>query len=235
MKKISTALAFSGGKDSLACLLLKQDELKDIVVVWVNTGKNFPEVMETVEKYRSICPEFVELGVDRDKQNEEFGVPSSVVPILNTRYGNFAASVSLPRIQSDIECCLANIGKPLHAWCKENGITRLIRGQRNDDQLRGPMRDGEVFDGITYEHPIENWSRQDVLAFLEKNLGKLPWHMYMDHSSMDCYDCTGYPDHSKDRVAVMRDKYPAMYAEFDERRSFVLREVGRQVTFMEGL
>ena len=37
-------LMFSGGKDSLLCLLKLKEYLDVINVVWVNTGKNIPEV-----------------------------------------------------------------------------------------------------------------------------------------------------------------------------------------------
>jgi len=229
------ALAFSGGKDSLACLMLKKDELHRIHVVWVNTGKNYPEVLETIERFRKDCPLFAEVTVDRDAQNAEFGPPSAVVPVLNTAFGEYVTGIKRPRVQSDLECCVANVARPLMAWCKEHGVKTLIRGQRLSDELKGPTNDGGVVDGIVFEHPLERWTQEEVLAYLEETVPDLPAHMYLDSSSMDCYDCTGFPSVSKDRVALMREKYPAMYAEFVERQNMVLQEVRRDLALMEAL
>ena len=80
-------LAFSGGKDSWACLWLNKDRLDNIVVVWVNTGKNYPEMLETIALAKSICPNFGEITVDRDGQNAYHGIPAEIVPVNWTRFG----------------------------------------------------------------------------------------------------------------------------------------------------
>jgi tRNA(Ile)-lysidine synthase TilS/MesJ len=43
-------LAFSGGKDSLACWYLCKH--LNPVVLWVNTGKGYPETLEIVNEIR---------------------------------------------------------------------------------------------------------------------------------------------------------------------------------------
>ena len=34
---------------------------------------------------------------------------------------------------------------------------------------------------------------------------------------MDCYDCTAYAAHSHDRVAYMRERHPALYADYSDK------------------
>jgi len=57
-------LSFSGGKDSIACLHLVKDYLDKVVVVWVNTGANFPEIEQMMREVKSIVTHFHEIKND---------------------------------------------------------------------------------------------------------------------------------------------------------------------------
>lgn len=213
-------LAFSGGKDSWACLWLNRDQLDRILVVWVNTGKNYPEMLATIDMARAMCPNFVEVIVDRDGQNAYHGIPSDLVPINWTRLGQEVTHAKPVMIQSYLQCCYENIGANLQAYCKENGITELIRGQRSDEGHKSSARDGSVVDGITYRQPIENWTAQQVLDFVAEHM-PLPDHFRFQHSSMDCYDCTAFAAESRDRVAYTKAHHPALYVEYAARKTAI--------------
>lgn len=210
------ALAFSGGKDSWACLWLNKHRWSDIVVLWVNTGKNYPELLETINQARAMCPNFIELVVDRDGQNAFNGLPSDVVPVNWTRLGQSVTGEKPVMVQSYIQCCLENIGENLQKYCKDHGITRLIRGQRNDEGHKSSARDGSVIEGITYEQPIEDWTAQQVLNYVEAHM-PLPAHFKFKHSSMDCYDCTAFTADSVDRISYTKANHPMLYAEYETR------------------
>jgi phosphoadenosine phosphosulfate reductase len=75
-------LAFSGGKDSLACWYLYK--AKNPIVFFVNTGKTYPETMALVEEIRAEAVEFIEINVDQQAQIDANGIPSDIVPIANT-------------------------------------------------------------------------------------------------------------------------------------------------------
>ena len=211
------ALAFSGGKDSWACLWLNRHRLADIAVIWVNTGKNYPELLDTIEYAKSLCPNFVEIIVDKDGQNAFNGIPSDVVPINWTRHGQSVTTEKTVMIQSYLQCCLENIGMNLHEYCVSNGFTHLIRGQRNDEGHKSSARDGSVVNGIIYEQPIENWNSQQVLDYIDDNMVR-PEHFQLNHSSMDCYDCTAFTGESKDRIAYTEHKYPKLHALYAKRK-----------------
>jgi phosphoadenosine phosphosulfate reductase len=217
MKK---ALAFSGGKDSWACLWLNRDSLHEIVVIWVNTGKNYPEMLATIALAKSICQNFIELIVDRDGQNSYHGIPSDVVPINWTRAGQDVTDNKPVMIQSYLNCCYENIGANLHKYCNDNGITHLIRGQRNNEGHKSSARDGTVVDGITYLQPIETWSSDEVLDYCAQHMA-LPDHFQFNHSSMDCYDCTAFAAESRDRVDYTRHNHPALYAAYEGRKTLL--------------
>jgi phosphoadenosine phosphosulfate reductase len=204
-------LAFSGGKDSWACLHLHKDNLDDIIVLWVDTGKNYPEALESVNRAKLMCKTFMEIKVDRDAQNSLHGLPSDVIPFANTEFGQSITGKTDITIQSYFNCCLDNVTKPLMGKVKELGITTLISGKRNDEGHLSSSHDGEIVDGITHLHPIENWTEQQVLDYLETKM-YVPFHLRFKHSSLDCYDCSGYLKHTKDIFEWAADKHPELHA-----------------------
>ncbi len=209
-------LAFSGGKDSWACLWLNRHRLSNLVVIWIDTGKNYPEMLATIELAKTMCPNFATVTVDRDGQNAFHGLPSDVVPINWTRHGQEVTSKKPVMIQSYIQCHHENIGMNLQAYCKAQDITRLIRGQRNNDGHKSSARDGSIVDGIVYEQPIENWTTQEVLDYVAQHM-PLPEHFKFKHSSMDCYDCTAFASESIDRIAYTAQKHPELHALYAKR------------------
>lgn len=214
---LTTALAFSGGKDSWACLWLNKDHLHEILVVWVDTGKNYPEMLETIEKAKAMCPNFVTVKVDRTAQNAAHGIPADVVPINWTRLGQQVTGEKPVMLQSYLQCCFENITGPLLNFCHSQGITHLIAGQRNDEGHKGAARHGDEVAGLTRLHPIENWSEQQVLEFVGQHM-PLPAHFWFKHSSMDCYDCTAFSAASRDRVRYTEERHPELHQEYSKRK-----------------
>jgi phosphoadenosine phosphosulfate reductase len=234
MKKYG--LAFSAGKDSMACLFLLLDQglLDEATVIWVNPGKNYPELLDTVAKAKALCKNFVEVKTDRDAQNLIEGIPSDVVPINFTRFGMEATGKkSSSVIQSYIGCCYHNISGPLHAKAKELAITHLVRGQRLDESHKSPARDGMEVDGVVYLQPIETWTRDQVMEYLRTKM-EIPEHYSLDHSSMDCYDCTAFLTESNDRVEFMKEKYPKFHAEYSARLETIKSALRESVEVLYG-
>jgi phosphoadenosine phosphosulfate reductase len=225
-------LAFSGGKDSLACWYLHRHE--NPVVFFVNTGKAYPETLALVDEIKAQSAEFIEVRTDQARQNAEWGIPSDIVPIDSTRLGMMVTSDKLVLVQSYLGCCYENISAPLLASAKAHGITRLIRGQRNDEGYKGTSRNGTFVDGVEFLHPIEGWSKSDVLAYLMDQRGSLPDHYKIEHTSLDCYDCTAFMAHSGDRVAWTKDKYPAFHSEYLVRRAALQSACAGTIELLRG-
>lgn len=202
------ALAFSGGKDSLACWLLCRHE--DPYVIWMNTGKVYPETMKVVELVRSQTDKFIELKTDQAAQNERNGLPSEIVPIDWTSEGMHITGSKPVRIQSYLQCCWQNISGPLMDAAVKLGVKYLIRGQRLDEAHKSPARDGSEVGGLVLLQPIEKWSKQEVLDFIGKHM-EIPDHFVLDHSSMDCYDCTAFLAHSVDRAEWSKARHPELH------------------------
>jgi phosphoadenosine phosphosulfate reductase len=187
-------------------------------VVWIDTGKNYPEMLETIARAKALCPNFVEVLVDRVGQNAFHGIPSDVVPIGWTRLGQQFTGEKPFMIQSYLQCCFENFGMQMQAWCKANGITHLIRGQRNDEGHKSSARNGSVVDGITYLQPVEDWTEAQVIDYVSQHM-QMPAHFRFKHTSMDCYDCTAFRADSKDRIAYTREHHPVLYAEYAARKA----------------
>jgi phosphoadenosine phosphosulfate reductase len=204
-------LSFSGGKDSLACWYLYKDQ--NPIVFWANTGKAYPETIDLINKIKSEAVEFIEVMTDQARQIKEFGLPSDIVPVDNTKEGMLLTGEKPVMVQSYFNCCYENKAKPLLEAAKKRGITKMIRGQRLDDSHKSIAKHGSIVDGIMFIQPIETWSKQQVLAFL-RTQGSLPDHFAIDHSSLDCYDCTAYLNNSADRVAYTKEKHPKLYEEY---------------------
>lgn len=207
-------LAFSGGKDSLACWYLCKH--RNPIVFWVNTGKAYPETLELIKEVKAQTTNFVEITVDQQANIDEHGIPSDVVPINWTTLGMVMTGQKFIKIQSYLGCCFENISIPLANAVKRHGITQLIRGQRNDEGHKSPARNGSLVLGIEYLQPIENWTKAEVLAYLLEQRGSLPKHFDIEHSSLDCYDCTGFAKKSKDRVAYTKKHHPELYLKYEK-------------------
>lgn len=215
-------LAFSGGKDSLACWYLYKHE--NPIVIWVNTGKAYPETLKIVEQIKSECHKFVEVNTNQELQIESNGLPSDIVPIDFTSFGMLATGQKEIKIQSYLGCCHDNISRPLLDAAKEHGVTKLIRGQRLDESHTSPARNGVIVEGVEFIQPIENWSKEEVYAYL-KQFMEIPEHLYLNHSSLDCYDCTAYLDTSKDRIEWMHKTHPNLYGKYENKMTLLKRAV----------
>lgn len=210
--KVKYGLAFSGGKDSLACLMLYRHKLDEITVFWVNNGKNYPELLETVEKYREMCPNFIEVNNVRGN-----AIPADIVPVDWTEVGQLATGKKDFVVQSYLDCCLNNIAMPLHNAVAAHGITHLIVGQRNDEAHKSTTKNDDVVLGVIRIHPLENWTKQEVMAYLATMID-IPEHLHLNHSSMDCYDCTAFEKDSQDRIEFTK-RHPVLFAEYEARKN----------------
>lgn len=197
---LTTALQFSGGKDSLACLHLWEDMLDETVVLWVNTGAAYPETIRQMERVAARVPHFKEVRTDQPANIEQYGLPADVVPTINTSWGRLSTSEPGPKIQSYIDCCAGNIWIPMHNAVREMGLTRIVRGQRNDERRTSPIRSGQIVDGIEYVFPLQDWSREQVMEYLRNVGADIPGYYEHEQTSRDCWSCTAYLDESRDRI-----------------------------------
>lgn len=211
-------LAFSGGKDSMACLHLMRDTLN--FAIYADTGKTFPETQAMVE-YASMLLPVIVVTTDRDKQNEEEGIPTDVIPVNWTKLGQMMTGPKPVMVQSYTMCCYTNIAYPIIQKAHELQADEIVYGQRNSDRHRATSRDGDMIDGMVRLHPIEDWTRVQVLEYLETKMDVPPHYYHIEHSSLDCYDCPAYESDTKDLVAFTKRRYPEFYEQYLKRSKMV--------------
>lgn len=207
------ALMFSGGKDSIACLNLIDKYLEKTVVVWVNTGANFPEIIEYMEEVKSYVPLFLEIKTNQPEVIKTKGYPVDVLPLNYSELGQACTSDKSIKLRSYFDCCAENFWWPCNNRMKEMGITGIIRGQRLSESHKSPVKSGNVLDGIEYLFPIENWSDSEVFRYLESKEVAIDDRLKMSHSSLDCWNCTAYLNDSQERMQYVKNKHPEKFQE----------------------
>lgn len=226
-------LFFSGGKDSLACLMLLRDFWDQITVAWANPGAPHPEVLEYMQKIRERVPHFVEIQGNQPDWILRQGWPSDVVPIRASRDGELGAGVQGIRIQSYTSCCWANMWEPMQRFVEASGSNLIIMGQRREEGLKNRLRDDvyQVIEGVAYWHPINDWSRSTVFEYLESIDEPLPpFYKEGAESSTDCWNCTAYLDHGKARFAKLKRDNPEGFQELTDVLRGIANEIQKQST-----
>lgn len=186
------ALQFSGGKDSLACLYLMRSYWDRLTVYWLNTGAAFPETVALADQVRAMVPHFVEIAGDQPGVIAQHGIPSDIVPVNHTPIGIMAGASAGPLIQDRYSCCFKTIMVPIYERMVADGITLIIRGQKNADHLKGTLRSGHVENGVEYLFPIEDWTARQVLDYLREQDAQIPRFYEVMDSAPDCMTCSAY-------------------------------------------
>jgi len=210
------ALQFSGGKDSLACLLLLQDQLEKITVYWLNAGDGFPENQEVIEKAKEIIPNFVEVKSSVADVIIGHGIPSDLISYGATIHAHALNGSNAPLMQDRIACCFRSIMQPMHQRMIQDGITLIIRGQKKQDEHKGALVSGSIVDGIEFLYPIEDWTLTEVLEFINKH-GYQTQRYYkegMTHAP-ECMTCTAWWDDGHGKY--LAKNYPEKHKIYREK------------------
>lgn len=217
------ALQVSGGRDSLAVLYLLRAYWDRLTVYWCNTGNAFPETQDIMSLVRDEVPHFVEINGDQPSNIAAHGFPSDIVPVSNTVHGLAIAGSLGPLLQDRYSCCWRTMMQPTDARMKADGITLIIRGQRNSDALKSPLRSGAVADRFELLFPIEDWSEQQVMDYLQANRLPIPRFYKMLKGAPDCMNCSAYWDHGV--AAYLKQYHPVAYQEVQSRLDIINKAV----------
>lgn len=202
----------------MACLHLMLDyEWQLGGAIFIDTGKTFPETRAMVEYAAGLVPMHI-VQINREEQNEKEGIPSDIVPVNWTRLGQMLTKPRPVTVQSYLNCCYSNISYPIIQKAKELGAHEIVYGQRNDEPNKSTARNGDEVEGMIRIHPIEHWTAKSVLKYLETKM-TVPRHFYdINHSSLDCYDCTAFADQTQDLVSYTRRNHPDFYKAYLRRK-----------------
>jgi phosphoadenosine phosphosulfate reductase len=227
-------LQFSGGKDSLAVLLLLKDILSEITVIWANSGDCFPETLEQMEKIKAICPNFIEVKGNQPQVISDFGYPVDVIPVKNYAPISRLMQVDRIKMQGLLECCYKSFLDPMQVKSKELGATMIIRGQKNADKQKSPVRSGDVIDGVEYWFPIQDWTDEQVMDFV-KDSDLLSPHYKDANTSMDCMHCTAYLEENQWKLPYLEKHHPEVGKEVKRRLILIKHEISQDMQYLDSL
>jgi phosphoadenosine phosphosulfate reductase len=218
------ALQVSGGRDSIACLFLMRPYWDRVTVYWLDTGAAYPETESVMEQIRAMVPNFVRVQGQQPEVIEQFGLPTDILPVSATPMG--VSNGGIP-MQDRYSCCLRSIMLPLHQRMIEDGITLIIRGQKNADRLKSIVRSGETHDGIEYLFPIEEWDTKRVMAYLIEQGAPIPRFYEMLNGTPDCMTCSAYWEEGASAY-LKRYHYP-QYQETQRRLDIIREAIGTHI------
>lgn len=213
------ALQVSGGRDSLACLYLLRPYWDRLTVYWNNTGAAFPETVEIMAQVRALVPHFVEIDGRQPDVVAGFGLPSDIVPASHTPIGIVGGDSTGPLIQDRYSCCSRVVMLPMHERMVADGVTLIVRGQRNSDRLKSPLRSGAVDLGIEYLFPIEDWSAADVMDYLQAEGAPIPRFYEMLDGAPDCMTCSAWWENGA--AAYLKRHHPEAHREVQRRLDII--------------
>lgn len=213
------AFQFSGGRDSIACLYLLRPYLDRITVYRLNTRVPFPETQEIIAQLRPLCPHYVEVDGNQPGVIEQFGLPSDIVPASHTPLGLMAVEGARPLIQDKYACCANTVMLPMHYRMQQDGITLVIRGQKNADHHKATIRSGHVEQGIEYLFPIEDWSTQQVMDYLRAEGAPVSRVYEMMSTTSECITCSAWWEDGA--AAYLKRYHPEAHAEVQRRLDII--------------
>ena len=137
------------------------------------------------------------------------------------------------KIVSRYDCCAHNLMHPLQRRMLEDGITLIIRGQRDEEYAAAPMRSGQVSrDGIEVLYPIEALTTAQVDEYLRSEGAPVaPFYERGMKRAPECMGCTAWWDEG--RLTYMREHHPEAFKKVSFRVNAVQAEIKRQLAQLE--
>lgn len=210
------ALQFSGGKDSIACLYLLKEYWPLLTVYFLNSGDAFPETLSLISRIKKEVPNFIEVHGEVKRTISVFGIPSDVIPASSDYNAKLIDEKATgPRIINRYDCCSRSIMYPLHQRMYDDGITLIIRGQKDADSHKPYIKSGDKIDQFEFLFPIQDWTDNQVYSYILENKIRLSRLYQGFKSSGDCLTCSAWL--SEGRGAYLKQYHPESYLIYQER------------------
>lgn len=218
------AFQFSGGKDSTAALFLLRPYWDRLTVYFCDAGDSMSETLEVVESVSKQIPNFVVVKGRVIETKAQFGLPTDLLPWTSSAAAHALNTGSTPLMQDRIHCCFYSVMKPMHERMLEDRITLIIRGQKSADEFKGPLKSGDMCDGIEFLYPVQDWTDEDCFAYMRLN-GIEPQRFYSEgltHSG-DCIGCTAWCE--DDRGSYLRKYHPEDFSVYRENMRIIANAI----------
>lgn len=212
------AVQCSGGKDSLALVWYLRDCWEHLTVYWLNTGDAMPETLTTIDSVRAQVPHFVEVSSPVAECHEKHGLPAHIVPAECCSTAQ-AITVETPHVQAFYDCCYHTIMWPMHGRMILDGVTLVLRGQKKVDTLRSRSVSGMSHGSMSVQFPIDDWTDDEVLAYVAASGFPLPAFYAAGVGGGDCATCPAYTN--ENRAGYLAKVHPILFLEHQRKRAAV--------------
>lgn len=197
-------LAFSGGKDSLACLRLLYPYRERVTVATVDTGAMYPHMVEFIKQATQDF-QLVTIRTDQAAYWNKHGVPSRIVSLYNHPAVGFLEHAHGERflVNDWLSCHAALVNQPMHDFVQSSGASLVVMGQRDDEGRAKLPPTAGVAELLT---PIESWTAPTVFDYL-RSIGVAPPAHYSElPTSLDCWNC---PSHTTEKtIRFLKREHP---------------------------
>lgn len=207
------AFHLSGGRDSLCALHLLRPYWDFMTVYHLQTGDDFPETQKVVREAAAMVPHFKVVQGRVAETRQQFGLPTDLMPCNATPFGQMRTGAT-PLI-SRWDCCARSIMVPMYERMLADEITLIVRGQRDEEYQRAPMRSGDIdpVSGIEVLYPIQTWTAEMVmLALNAMDVDPAPFYAHGSYTTPECMTCTGFWDQG--RARYLARYHPMKFVEY---------------------
>ena len=206
------AVAFSGGRDSVALAMIAEQVAPGLPLMHVDTGHAWPGLLDFVRQFAGPRLRLLSAGLDPHTLWTE----ARCYPV-----GAKVAARVYRRDNSDLavdgsKCCQRLKADPVKRWIEAEGIEAVIFGARGDDTTRHAfkLRQGEAFEPKTgayaVAYPLLTWTYKDTHAFLDRHFPDYPLR-YSHNQEMGCQGCAVDLARWPNNLSYLRQSDPARY------------------------
>jgi phosphoadenosine phosphosulfate reductase len=193
-------VSYSGGKDSLATLMVVRKALGKIPLLFIDTGLEFPETYQNIE----LVSEFYGLELVKAPANGRFWELFERLgpPAVNYRWCCSAAKLIPVRdlIRDRWGECLTFIGQRRYESMTRNESSRVFRNRTVGNQVSAA--------------PVHNWTALHVWLYIMKE--KAPYNpLYA--SRMDRIGCFMCPSSDLAIIEEIRSRFPELWSGWTAR------------------
>jgi phosphoadenosine phosphosulfate reductase len=102
----------------------------------------------------------------------------------------------------------------MHERMMADGVTLIIRGQKNTDTLKGRFQSGDVVNGIEFLYPSEDMTDEDCFQVMRDHGVEIPRYYTegLAHSG-DCSTCTAWV-HEETRAEYLKKYHPIRFEKY---------------------
>lgn len=192
------AFQFSGGKDSVAALFLLREHWSRLQVYFCDGGDTPAETQAVVRHVAAMVPRFSRIAGRVLETRARYGLPTDLLPWSSAPAAHHHNSGESPLMQDRVACCSRSIMAPLHERMVQDGITLIIRGQKDADAHKGQFRSGDTADGFEFLFPVQDWTDDMCLeAMLASGVPMPNYYSAGLRHSGDCATCTAWCEPGK--------------------------------------